>query len=72
MSYYKIDKGIPLPNGRYPFADLDVGESFFVPNANANSVSSTASRLGKALGAAFVCRRVKENGVPGMRVWRVE
>jgi hypothetical protein len=28
---FKIEKGIPLPESKYPFAEMEVGDSFFVP-----------------------------------------
>lgn len=35
MSEYKIDKGIEMPASReakYPFGEMEVGDSFFIPD----------------------------------------
>lgn len=63
---------------RYPFADLAVGQSFFVaPTASNpkpwNSMSPMASRAGRELYPInFTARRATHNGQDGCRVWRVE
>jgi hypothetical protein len=67
-----IDKGVPLPKGRrepkYPWASMEVGDSFFVPGTISTSAATAAS---KRLGFGFVRRSVVENGVAGIRFWRV-
>jgi len=46
MAIYKIEKKIPMPavgirNGtRYPFADMEVSDSFFVPAVDVASIKS--------------------------------
>lgn len=71
-----IDKGIPIPTrcrgraGRrllFPFADMEIGDSFFVAGA-ASSVESAASRYGQKLGRKFTARYVDG----GVRVWRIK
>jgi len=66
-----IETDVPLPmhraHCRAPFKTLDVGQSFFVPNGNPNSLSVMASRTGKTLNRTF--RTAKQPG--GVRVWRV-
>lgn len=75
-----IDKDKPMPNGygrgaprKYPFDELAVGESFFVPGKKANDLYSSAdcAKL-RCPGRKFSRRTVTENGVTGVRVWRVQ
>lgn len=71
----KVESGIPVPartnrqGGRpsiYPFADLKVGESFFVPGKKAKTVSQAASRATKRLKIELITCTVEG----GVRVWR--
>ena len=81
MSEYKIEKGIPLApktqlrRSRYPFSQMEVGDSFFVPvEADVelgllhHRVHSCASYMGKRLGRKFTTR----SNETGVRVWRTE
>ena len=79
---FKIEKGIPIPvsktvtrqgRGRdrlYPWAEMQVGDSFFVPGE--------AKRIGVASHASAVCKRyapkrfVSRKVEGGVRIWRVE
>lgn len=73
---YVIEKNYPLPKmlengGRrklYPFAQMEVGDSFFVPNTTTSRMSGIGHYYGKKLNRRFINR--SENG--GSRVWRVE
>ena len=72
---YEIERGVEMPvmkvKAKYPFKDLAVGDSFFVPDADGLSgrrMHSTAYNYGKRYGMKFVARRVEG----GMRVWRQE
>jgi len=73
IPYYPIDRGIPAPVGstrtaRYPFTILEVGESFFVPGAVRQQFCiGYYSRNGKR----FATCRVTEDGVRGLRIWRI-
>jgi hypothetical protein len=69
----EIETGIPLPLGRkygpvskYPWAQLEVGESFFVadPPSHFATMVSHASRIHSR---KFIQRQVDG----GIRVWRV-
>jgi hypothetical protein len=71
-----IEKGIPMPKearGRkrlWPFADMEVGDSFFLAgdSAKCQRVLTNASRYYRnKTGAVFVTRSVEG----GARVWRV-
>lgn len=77
---FDVRKNIPLPTAvregfakpsKYPFATMDVGDMFFVPDAK-KSFSSLASAAGKRLGRKFSTRAVTDNGVEGIGCWRVE
>lgn len=70
---FKIDKNVPLPNGRaaygskYPFREMKVGDSFLIPgikSVEAGSLLASARRM--VPGAKFVTRTTDK----GLRVWR--
>ena len=79
MSAIAIDKGVPLPalkGGKgpvplYPWREMDVGDSFFVPEAKTPRITGNAAGVAKRTGFKFSVRAVTENGVKGVRVWRV-
>lgn len=81
---FTIEKGIPIPNSyrkgapnKYPFSQMEVGDSFFVPYKDHDDYV----RLTKTIHSAFVYYKktlehkhamrkiVQENGI---RVWRTE
>lgn len=65
---FKIDKNIPVPaanSGRkrvYPWTDMEVGDSFFVPDKTREQVNAVSPH-GKYT-------KRNENG--GVRVWRIK
>jgi hypothetical protein len=73
---FKIEDGYAIPASRqgntrrakYPWADLDIGQSFFVEGALLRSMSSTASHAGRRSGKKFIARAAEG----GVRVWRYE
>jgi hypothetical protein len=69
---YEITSAVPIPAPRvrnnYPYEQLQVGESFWVPIVAMQPLCNANRRNGKRLGRRFVCRR--DDG--GVRVWRVE
>ncbi len=89
---YQIQKHVPLPKARgagapqkYPFREMAVGDMFFVPNLEKNTLIQYASAVGKELGRKFATRlvyMVKRKGVwvpakadtvravRGVAVWR--
>ena len=89
--HYAITNTVPVPVKapkppkkprlvRYPFAELDVGESFFVPNACLSKktrrfddmiVFSAVPARKRHPDRKFVCRATVEQDVYGVRVWRV-
>lgn len=78
MSEIKIDKGVPLPEpkrgrkGTYPWDELQVGDSFFVPGKTCNTFGGFLTRLKKAGGIECVIRSVTENDIKGVRIWRIK
>jgi hypothetical protein len=78
---FKIDKTVPAPrdagrpNRKYPLDKLQIGDSFFVPAEEVNSIDSvvqSALRYGRRHGVKFTTRKVTEKGKDGVRVWRIE
>ena len=79
MSDFPIEKDIPLPTtGRrvkYPFKDMEVGDSFFVPPEGhfggeplRKRINQNAYQNGRKIGMKFITRVEKR----GVRVWRTE
>lgn len=73
---FKIEDGYAIPaerqprvrRAKYPWNELEVGQSFFVEGARLRSMSSTASHAGRRTGRKFIVR----NADSGVRVWRVD
>ena len=66
---YEIEKGIERPKfgggpAKYPWRDMEVGDSFFTPDGNARSI---VTKAGKANGCKFSSRKVEG----GYRIWRI-
>ena len=71
MQELQIDKNVPIVMSKrmtYPYKEMDVGDSFFVPNGKMQTLSNANWRMGKKLGARFTARQVDG----GVRVWRVQ
>jgi hypothetical protein len=78
----KIETGIPIPPKKmgknqalYPYADLEIGQSFFAAPRPGKSIRQTAMYLSgmsayyaKKTGRRFTSRTVEG----GVRVWRFE
>jgi len=58
-------------NRKYPWRDLMVEDSFFVPGVSVERMSSSAVRMARRLGGKFTCCTRTENGQRGVRVWRI-
>lgn len=72
---FKIEKRVPLPSPRkhggeskYPFRDMEVGDSFIVKGSDGNSIRSTASNAGRRLGRKFTVANEED----GHRIWRIK
>lgn len=74
----KIDKNIPVPvgTGHFDFSLFEVGDSSFLAGDNSrisrNSGYQSALRYGNLNGKKFAGRSVVEDGVKGVRIWRVK
>jgi hypothetical protein len=72
VSNFVIEKGVPLPGrGRspiYPFEQMEVGDSFAVPEDKRHVVGPAAAWFGKRHGRKYSVRKT----TGGFRVWRVE
>lgn len=74
---FEIQKGVPIPprkrkNGvdsKYPFAAMDVGDSFFVPGRKPEAFRVSAQRFRPA---RFRPLASVEDGITGVRVWRIK
>ncbi|MFO1130747.1 MAG: hypothetical protein U1E16_01835 [Hyphomicrobiales bacterium] len=67
----EITKGLPTPQrgrSKYPFRDMELGDSFFAPGASVIGLHGCARRHRPM---RFTCRTLVENGVAGVRVWRI-
>jgi hypothetical protein len=65
----KIEKNVPLPV-IYPFAKMEVGDSFAVPSSiRRETVSVAANRYGAKHGMKFTVRLMPNRSY---RCWRIE
>lgn len=68
---YTIEKNVPVPPpskmGRFPYDQLDVGDSFKAIGVKLQSVCNSNYRMAKKLGRKFTARQEDD----GVRVWRV-
>jgi len=53
---------------KYPFHQLEVGESFFVENLQSRNLGGSVTYASKVLGRKFTTRTMEG----GVRVWRTE
>jgi hypothetical protein len=66
---YKIEKGVPIiGRQKYPFGEMEVGDSFLADEALLDRLRAAAAHFGKNHNKKFAVRQVPE----GVRVWRVE
>ena len=69
-----IEKGIPIPDPganhlKYPWTTMEIGDSFIARPQKRSSLSSVLRRYGPK---RFITRKVNEDGVDKIRVWRIE
>lgn len=76
---YQPESGVPIPQlkygangGKYPWSELLVGDSFFVPHATIHRMSTLCSHRCERYEVKYTCRTVVESGVKGVRVWRTK
>lgn len=73
---FQIDDNVPLPEtqtyrAKYPLREMSPGQSFFVPTGEAHRVQTAVSAMGRRSKLKFTTRQLTENGVAGVRVWRL-
>lgn len=69
----KIDKNVDIPlleRGRYPWAEMEIGDSFFIEGASQQQLSSSAHGWSLRRGAKIKFRTKKEKN--GARIWRIK
>jgi hypothetical protein len=66
----KIEKNIPIPINKYPWREMELGDSFAVPLDS--SVRNNLANVSKRLGIKLASRTVVENGARVRRIWRIE
>lgn len=68
---YKIERGFPIPlaarQEKYPLLDLEIGDSFLVPNEKRDLVYRAAYMCGRRHDRRFKCKTMST----GIRVWRI-
>jgi len=66
MSHFKIEKNVPTPTSRnrYPFAEMEIGDSIL----GKISMYNAARQHGRRYGRKFASRK-QTNG--DIRIWRV-
>jgi hypothetical protein len=72
----EVQKGVPMPadrngntrKGKYPWKQMEVGDSFFVPNKSTSAFGANIVVAKRSTGFNFVSRNEND----GVRVWRVE
>jgi hypothetical protein len=65
----KVEKGILMP-GNFPFAQMEVGDSFVIPSTvRRSSVYIAAKRFADEHGVKFATRKLPD-GI--LRCWRVK
>jgi len=74
---FQIDKNVPAPyaqrNRKFPWGEMQPGDSFFVPSRTTRTMGGTLGQARKQYPDwVLVARTVTEDGVKGVRVWRVE
>lgn len=76
MFLYPIDKDVPVPadRKRYPFSEMQPGESVFIPDARTNGAECAAAHnlAAKRRKKGVSCRFAARNVEGGMMVWRIE
>ncbi len=66
---FKIETGLPMPiRGKYPWRQMNVGDSFFVPNINGNVMGTLIASAHRRLSGARFSQRAVDGGV---RIWRI-
>lgn len=71
----KIESGIPRQQvrGKWTFVTkMNVGDSFFWPGHSTREAPAAFYHVYEKHGFKFECRNVTENGIMGVRSWRID
>lgn len=74
----KIEKDVPIPTGRsgrrplYPFAEMEVGDSFFIETTSTEESRKRQMRLSDAWSRHHPKKFTSSAVDGGVRVWRIE
>lgn len=84
---FEIKRNVPMPEtvvrekraSKYPFADMNIGDMFFVARRDGelkhtlqNRLSNVARAKFLAMGRRFIVRSItNDDGVQGVGVWRI-
>jgi len=76
---FDITKGLRIPPAdnskwgkKYPFDQLEIGDSFWIPRKAASEMSGSIRYWKKRLGHSYTTRKEVRADVPGVRIWRKE
>lgn len=73
---YKIEKGVPLPTRstrrKYPFRELGVGDSFFVPEKDPKARRAVAQSIRTSFHRHKPKVFTAHETPNGVRVWRIK
>lgn len=75
----KIDTNIPVPVKsqthaltKYPWKELKVNESFFIPDKTKIMMSPQIVNVKRKLNIKLYAENTTENNIKGVRIWRTE
>lgn len=75
---YEIETDVPAPplshgNAKYPWEKMEVGNSFFVPGGSVDTIQKAGRAWAdRNHGGKFICRKAVEDGLAGVRAWRIK
>lgn len=73
-STFQIERGVPMPavrssGAKYPFADMEVGDSFTAPEIERTRISGACQNKARQGDKKFTIRKTGDGFI---RVWRVK
>ena len=77
---YEIEEGVVMPRAlrgsrtmKYPWKEMLVDQSFFVPQTNSKNVYASINHANKSYAPRkYTGRAAEKDGIRGTRIWRVE
>lgn len=67
-----VDSAVPFPENekfKYPWASMEIGDSFVFPTRKRGSVASSATKYGQRTGTKFAIRKISGEE---SRIWRTK